>query len=633
MGKIQKFFFLENIGPVKREGFEKELFFLKSIQKLIYLYHSGISKQEFLELFIEEIDAEIADYKNIQDVISAKITTCSKDFFLNLQKPVEFKSLGSYISAFNCLYFSLDMQASINDNTLDKKIEKKQVIINDNTFASILFSLFDFTPDISKSFISISSPGNPPRLLNNSLEYIHKDISHIVNDLGNRSFVSYKNEAISPLSDISYPVAIAAQVKKEEKFSITAFLFLEKNLSGIEYEILRIKRELMEIFFASYCDFLIKSRKKKFLELYYSVAEGFSFNSDINDCMKLITHGLSELLNIKELSFLFKDNTLSNKDFGNIALNHDILFENIIWKKVGLSTHSLSSILEDYTAFDEDEKKAIKRLYFYPLLLKNEIQGIVITSKVLSKTCVTKEESEFIKILMLLITQNILYNTQSKKIQELDRLASLGQMAATIAHEIRNPLGGVSLIASFLEKNLSDKKYSKMASDIKKAIEEVNTLITDFLAYSKDEKLNMSYCSLSELCNEILGLYSINIQKENIEIETHLPNIPKIFIDREKIKRVIINILVNAIHASKESKKIIISSGLLKGSQFIKIRDFGNGISEENIGSIFEPFFTTKTKGSGLGLAVSKKIIELHNGKIEVKNTDPGVETCIYLPS
>jgi two-component system sensor histidine kinase PilS (NtrC family) len=216
-----------------------------------------------------------------------------------------------------------------------------------------------------------------------------------------------------------------------------------------------------------------------------------------------------------------------------------------------------------------------------------------------------------------------------------EKLAAIGQLAAGIAHEIRNPLAGISGSIQLLSQDTQDETQEKLMKIILKEIDRLNLLITEFLDYAKPEKKPDSKINVKSTLEEVLVFCRRHPDvKENFIWEVELNDV-QILGFNEKLKQAFLNIIINGIQAMKDSteSKFIIS--LKKEGQFavVNLKDSGCGMSEETKKKMFEPFHTTKLKGTGLGLAVTYKILEVHRAGIVV-NTElnKGTEFIIKFP-
>jgi len=205
-------------------------------------------------------------------------------------------------------------------------------------------------------------------------------------------------------------------------------------------------------------------------------------------------------------------------------------------------------------------------------------------------------------------------------LRKKEKLAVLGKLAGGVGHELRNPLGAIKNAVYFL--NMAIKEPDEEVKESLKIIEEeVKTserIITSLLDFARPKPLNLQNIVINDVVQSAQKYITV---PENVTIVNNLDkNFPSINADPEQIAQVFGNIMLNAIQAMPDGGQLIINSVENQKRVIISFTDSGVGISEENLGKLFEPLFTTKAKGIGLGLAVSKTLIEAHNGSIEVQS-------------
>lgn len=220
-------------------------------------------------------------------------------------------------------------------------------------------------------------------------------------------------------------------------------------------------------------------------------------------------------------------------------------------------------------------------------------------------------------------------------IAEAERLAIIGQLAAGVAHEINNPLTGILLYCDLMLKNLpDDHPYKKNLLRINNEAQRCKTIVKGLLDFARQKKPEVKKASVNELIESTLNLLKTQAIFLNITIKLGLNDLPQINIDPSQIQQVLINIIMNGVEAMEGKGELKIESKLSEDKKYvcILISDTGPGIKPEYHKKIFEPFFTTKeaTHGVGLGLSISKRIIEDHNGAIEV-NSEPGKGTTFII--
>lgn len=232
---------------------------------------------------------------------------------------------------------------------------------------------------------------------------------------------------------------------------------------------------------------------------------------------------------------------------------------------------------------------------------------------------------------------NELERIQSQLIRS-EKLASLGELVAGIAHEINNPLTGILVFSSLISNDT--RLDPALKSDLDTIIQETErcaTIVKGLLDFSRESVPQKTWTSLNEILDASLALVKNQAQFQTITIVLdYSPDIPAILADPHQLEQVFINILLNASHAMEAGGTLKIATKLCgeHGGVVVRIADTGCGIPEENLPKIFDPFFTTKdASGTGLGLSVSYGIINSHAGTIEVESTvDVGTTFTIHLP-
>ncbi|WP_179632115.1 transporter substrate-binding domain-containing protein [Clostridium peptidivorans] len=211
----------------------------------------------------------------------------------------------------------------------------------------------------------------------------------------------------------------------------------------------------------------------------------------------------------------------------------------------------------------------------------------------------------------------------NESLRKKDRMESLGILMAGIAHEIRNPLTSIKTYAELLPKKYDNPKFREMISkDIPYEIERLNNLISELLEYSKPKKAFKENVNIYEIIEKILALISNKIQKEKVKINIDITKDIFVYADKNHLKQIIINLILNGIEAlNKEQKSINISAMESLGKTYVTIGDNGCGMDKEELNKIYDPFYTTKASGTGLGLFVCYQLMEENNGKIHVSST------------
>ena len=231
----------------------------------------------------------------------------------------------------------------------------------------------------------------------------------------------------------------------------------------------------------------------------------------------------------------------------------------------------------------------------------------------------------------------LLIRTQ-ESLKQSEKLAAMGQMAASMAHEIRNPLGIIKSTADVLkEKYIDPAKNDELFDYISDEVRRLNHLVNNFLSFAREPKLDLKLANIADVVKKAVAA----IERENLDKAIditfdHAKALQSFQFDENSIQQVLFNILINSIQAIEQDGTIALelTAVNLKNQQYanITISDNGPGI-QGDVNKIFEPFYTTKSSGSGLGLAISKQITEKHGGWIEVESPpDQGTIFRIFLP-
>jgi signal transduction histidine kinase len=295
-------------------------------------------------------------------------------------------------------------------------------------------------------------------------------------------------------------------------------------------------------------------------------------------------------------------------------------------------------------------------LFCAPIISKERTLGTITLCRK-KETQVITDEQEFRYLLTTIASyissglENALLNIKlrdtlrelgdaQKRLIEHEKLSSLGEMTANIAHEIKNPLVIIGGFTKRLGKKAHlDNDEARYVEIITKEVDRLEVLLTEISEYVKGSSLLVEHCDLNVLLDETLYLIASDKVWGNIRIIRHYERaLPPLLCDVQQIKQVLLNILNNAFEAmnGKGTLSVITEKTLFRNLPClaVSVKDTGGGIDPSSLENIFNPFFTTKDKGSGLGLAIANKITRLHGGDIEVNNKPgEGVTFTVYLPS
>ena len=220
------------------------------------------------------------------------------------------------------------------------------------------------------------------------------------------------------------------------------------------------------------------------------------------------------------------------------------------------------------------------------------------------------------------------------ELREKERFAAVGKVAAGVAHEIRNPLFGITSVAQIIARETSNENPIRpLVQAMLSETTRLNRLVEDMLLYNRTVKLHRQPVDICSLIENVLNFHFVAISEKKLNVARRCSGVEMAMLDLNQIRQVFLNLLVNAIDASHEGRKIDISASRSDDTIKITISDQGAGIPEADLPKVFDLFFTTKEKGTGIGLAICRKIIEDHGGTIAVKSIiGQGTNVNISLP-
>jgi len=271
--------------------------------------------------------------------------------------------------------------------------------------------------------------------------------------------------------------------------------------------------------------------------------------------------------------------------------------------------------------------------------------------------------------LLLLLTASMIWNRMLKqrvelrtrelqnanmKLMQAEKMESIGRLAAGVAHEVKNPLAIIQMGTDFLSQEVAkDEVTGAVIKDIDEAVHRADTVIRGLLDFSRDKKLELTTGSINEVIENSLQLVGHEMRQRQIEVRTNLAdNLPSLELDTNKLQQVFINLFMNAAHAMEREGILEVTSRLKaltnqadlsrdRENRFklgetvlwVEVKDNGPGIIQEDSGKIFDPFYTTKPvgEGTGLGLSVSRNIINLHHGAIDIQNRREGGASVVIM--
>jgi two-component system, NtrC family, sensor kinase len=347
------------------------------------------------------------------------------------------------------------------------------------------------------------------------------------------------------------------------------------------------------------------------------------------------------------------------EDFGDCGL---VFFPDeplIRWFTVNETHLVVSKNPQIVEYFSERERDILDRTgaeLIFPLLVMNRITGLVFLGKEAGGEAYRSGEIEILSTLLgqasFAFDNAYLYHQQKtrlKKLYRADRLATLGQLAAGAAHEIRNPLTSIRSTIQFIQKDLPDPDKRALVAEVIGEVDRINDIIEGLLSFSRPGKPRIEPVDLDGLLKQTLSLVATTAAKKNIDMTLEFDSQEKkMTADPSQLKQVFLNIVMNALQAMDSGGKLLITvysrkiGGLFQQARdcfSIVFQDSGEGIPREHLEHVFDPFFTTKRDGTGLGLSISYGIIQQHQGDIEIESVsaaespgDHGTRVTVTLP-
>jgi two-component system sensor histidine kinase HydH len=210
------------------------------------------------------------------------------------------------------------------------------------------------------------------------------------------------------------------------------------------------------------------------------------------------------------------------------------------------------------------------------------------------------------------------------QLRTAERLSTLGELTASLAHEVRNPLGSIRGVAEILRDEANDKSLDKFIDILLKETQRLDAVVANYLSYAKPKISNSVNVALDKIVDSVLALLGPELRKKNIQTQVSIaPNLV-LFCHEGQLRQAILNVLLNAVQASPPGQSIEVEAHQDDHRIFLCIKDNGPGLSQTMQQHLFEAFFSTKEDGTGLGLAITKRIVEGHGGIIRAENRENG---------
>jgi len=286
-----------------------------------------------------------------------------------------------------------------------------------------------------------------------------------------------------------------------------------------------------------------------------------------------------------------------------------------------------------------------------PLVAEGKSLGIIVVDNPQSVTLITRDDLHFLKLFAnqagMAIENSMLYNRIEEAHSSLsearerlvhgERLAAIGEMAANLVHELKNPLITIGGFAGRLLKGLpDDSREHNYADTIVKEVCRLEKMLADILAFSRKPTICYNNCDLGQILQDCFSSCATTLEDQDIRLSSNIDdNHWQLLGDAHQLKQVFLNLILNACEVMPDGGHIHVHTETLpqdKSAVMIRVTDTGGGIPPDILSQIFNPFFTTKRHGTGLGLAIVNRILLNHNGRIEATNEGSGAAFTITLP-
>lgn len=252
----------------------------------------------------------------------------------------------------------------------------------------------------------------------------------------------------------------------------------------------------------------------------------------------------------------------------------------------------------------------------------------------LNRLAIVDGEEKFVGTLLLMQDLSQV-KTLEEELRRSERLAALGKMAAGVAHELRNPLSSIKGLALVLRSRFCEENNDReTATILVQEVERLNRSISELLDYARPQQLQKGDVDLRKLLHKAMSLIRIDAETAGVTLNTVFQDgLPVVSVDEDKLNQVILNLLLNGIQAMEDGGSLDIRVGFTDRKVEIVVTDSGCGMSSGDLGHVFDPYFTTKPEGTGLGMAMSAKIIEEHGGEIRLfSKVGQGTSVIVEIP-
>lgn len=298
----------------------------------------------------------------------------------------------------------------------------------------------------------------------------------------------------------------------------------------------------------------------------------------------------------------------------------------VITKPIFNLFKAAESVAEGDYSYRVEGVKSSGEIYTLVQAFNHMIDNIEIKNKELQK-----KNDEILKLLETTKRFNEMLETEieeatreikekHKALMKTEKLATIGELATGVAHEIRNPLSGIALALELMQKETDDEEHKQTISEILNEIVRLERIIKGLFQLGHPKSLQLIECEPNDIVERALSLVTMKAESKGVIIEKKLGCRNQFYVDHEQIEQVILNLLINGIDAAESFGKVIVETKNCNGTVEIAVSDTGCGFSEDDVDKILQPFYSTKEQGTGLGLAISNGIVEAHKGKLHIRS-------------
>ncbi len=369
---------------------------------------------------------------------------------------------------------------------------------------------------------------------------------------------------------------------------------------------------------------------------------------DLEEVARTTVHYITQTLHVDSVAFFFLKNEVDEyRPIFGAPLHDEMKYssQHPFLKRIESNgrTVDLEHLRESQGEVEEiDELIERDWVVVSPIFLKERMLGFILLGKKRSDKDYTVEELELLEAFSnqaaLAISRALIYRDMSlkdKQIMQAEKMAAIGELAAGIAHEIRNPLGIITGSAETVRKHEDQKIREEMTSYILEESKRINGLVSTFLDFARPKEPKLMSCDLREVLEKTLLLLSPQAKTLGVEIKKEIPQKPlHVSIDPDQMRQAFTNLGVNALEAMPDGgilKVMVLENA--RDKVLVRFSDTGKGIPKEVQTKVFDPFFTTKDGGTGLGLSIAHRIITHHGGDINVEGGEgKGSTFTIALP-